>query len=141
MALEIDDSVARHPGSYPFLLLDKVLGMQSGERAVGLRNVTANDVLLAGQGRKPRTMRRALLIEGFSQLAAMALGPDSKHPVLVELAAIDSMTFGKTPVPGDQIVLNVELSRDGDTVRATCKAEVDGSPIASGTLVFDVKGE
>ena len=60
MALEIDDSVARHPGSYPFLLVDKVLGMDSGVRAVGLRNVTANDVLLAGQGRKPKTMRRGL---------------------------------------------------------------------------------
>ena len=141
MALEIDDSVARHPGSYPFLLVDKVLGMDSGVRAVGLRNVTANDVLLAGQGRKPNTMRRGLLIEAFSQLAAMALGPDSKHPAAVELTTIESMAFTKTPVPGDQIVLNVDLARDGDKATATCKAEVGGAEIASGTLVFDVLGD
>jgi 3-hydroxyacyl-[acyl-carrier-protein] dehydratase len=138
MALEIDDSVQRHPGSYPFLLVDKVLGMDSGVRAVGLRNVTANDVLLAGQGRRPNTMRRGLLIEAFSQLTSMALGPDSRHPIAVELTSIDTMTFSKTPVPGDQIVLTVELSRDGATATATCKAEVGGAAIAEGTLVFDV---
>jgi 3-hydroxyacyl-[acyl-carrier-protein] dehydratase len=141
MALEIDDSVARHPGSYPFLLVDKVLGVTPGESAVGLRNVTANDVLLAAQGRKPATMRRALLIEAFSQLTAMALGPDSKHPLLVELAEIQAMTFTKTPVPGGQIVLNVELSRDDEKATATCKAEVDGAPIATGTLLFDIRGD
>ena len=47
MALNMDDAAARHPGSYPFLLVDKVLGMESARRAIGLHNVTANDPLLA----------------------------------------------------------------------------------------------
>jgi 3-hydroxyacyl-[acyl-carrier-protein] dehydratase len=140
MALNMDDAAARHPGSYPFLLVDKVLGMESARRAIGLHNVTANDPLLAANGREPHSMRRALLIEAFSQLTAMALGHDSRHPAPVELAAIESMTFTRSPVPGDQIVLNVDLSRDGVVVTAACTAEIGGEKIAGGTLAFDVQG-
>jgi len=135
MALDMDDAATRHPASYPFLLIDKVMGMDAGVRAVGLRNVTCNDPLLAGGGRRPLTMRRALLVEAFAQLTAMALGEDSRHPADVEVACINSMSFTTTPTPGDQIVLTVELAAEGDNTRAACKAEAGGATIAGGSIV------
>ena len=138
MAPERDDAAALHSASYPFLLVDKVMGMESGTRAVGLRNVTANDPLLAGGGRRPLTMGRTLLIEAFTQLAAMALGADAKHPAAVEVTAIDSMSFLRSPVPGDQIILDVELAADGSATNVLCKAAIDGQTVAEGSLVLQV---
>ena len=63
--LELDDAGSRHPGAYPFILVDRLLGAAPGLRAVGLRNVTANDPLVAGGGRTPSTLRRSLLTEAF----------------------------------------------------------------------------
>jgi len=139
MALDIDDVVARHPSSYPYLLVDKIMGVVSGERGVGLRNVTANDPLLAADGRRPLTMRRALLVEAFAQVAAMILGSDDRRPAALEVTRIESMRFGRSPVPGDQIVLDVALSRDGAAVKAACRAEVGGRSVAEGALELEIQ--
>lgn len=157
---------------FPFILVDKVLGKAPGERAIGLRNVTANDPLLAsgGGGAGPRviSMRRALIVEAFSQLASYALAADGDAPSRVEVAGIDSMRFVRSPVPGDQIVLTVEVLKEeaegqapsevrpaltgvdgapGDgsagragnrTVHMACKAEVGGELVARGKLEIEV---
>jgi 3-hydroxyacyl-[acyl-carrier-protein] dehydratase len=138
MAPEGQDVAVREAEAFPFLLVDKVLGSVSGERAVGVRNVTANDPLLAGGGRRPHTMRRSLLVEAFSQLVAMALGPDPKRPEAVEVTRIESMRFERSPVPGDQIVLNVEITREGSAVKSACTAEIAGQRIAEGALQMQV---
>lgn len=139
--LKLEEMAARHPEAFPFLLVDKVLAAVENERAVGLRNVTANDPLLAAEGRRPYGMRRGLLVEAFAQLAAIALAPEGGTPRSVEIAKIDSMRFLKTPVPGDQIVMTVELSREGDNLKATCKAEIGGELAAGGIIEIETTGE
>lgn len=139
--LKLEEMAARHPEAFPFLLVDKVLAAVESERAVGLRNVTANDPLLAAGGRRPYSMRRGLLVEAFAQLAAIALAPEGGTPRSVEIAKIDSMRFLKTPVPGDQIVMTVELSREGDDLKAACKAEIGGELAAGGTIEIETTGE
>jgi len=133
--IELQDAAARHPAEFPFLLVDKVLGAETGERAIGLRNVTANDPLLASGG-KATGLRRSLLIEAFAQLVAIALAPGDSRPSAVDIARIDSMTFERSPVPGDQIVMTVELARPatGGPLTARCKAEIGGELISQGTL-------
>ena len=140
--LELDDAASRHPAAFPFVLVDKVLGLAPAERAIGLRNVTANDPLVAGGGRRPGTLRRALMIEAFAQLAAVALAPEGSPPAPVEISRIDSMRFLRSPVPGDQIVLTVELSKaDPRGCRAACKAEIGGELVAEGALEFEPPAE
>jgi 3-hydroxyacyl-[acyl-carrier-protein] dehydratase len=133
---ESEDPARAHPGAFPFILVDKVLASAPDERAIGLRNVTANDPLLAAQGRREVSLRRGLIVEAFSQLAAVALAPKGTPPQAVEISRIDSMRFVRSPVPGDQLVLTIELSKpEAGEVSISCKAEVDGSLIAEGTLV------
>ncbi len=132
--LDLQGSATRHPAESPFSFIDRVLGVQTGERAVALRNVTANDPLVASGG-----LRRAFLVEAFAQLASIALSPEDRLPSAVEIAKIESMTFSRTPVPGDQIVLTVELSRpeEGARLKALCKAEVDGEVISQGAIEIE----
>jgi 3-hydroxyacyl-[acyl-carrier-protein] dehydratase len=122
----------------PFILVDKLLASVPGERAVGLKNITANDPLLAGGGRRPTSLRRSLLVDAFVQLVEMALVPDGETPASVELSKIEAMTFLRSPVPGDQVVLTVELSGgDGAARRAKCRAEADGELVAEGEIEFE----
>ena len=132
--IKLEDMAAKHPEAFPFLLVDKILGAVENERAVGLRNVTANDPLLAGEGRRPYSMRRGLLVEAFAQLAAIVLTPEGGSPGSVEVAKIDSMRFLKSPSPGDQVVMTIEFSREDETLKAACKAEIGGELAAEGTI-------
>ena len=132
-------NAASERAAFPFVLVDKLLGSAPGERAVGLRNVTANDPLLACADGRPATLRRALLVEAFSQLVGAALVPEGKSPAAVEISRIESMRFLRSPVPGDQLVLTVELSEAGEkAVRAACKAEIGGELAAEGTIELEV---
>ena len=135
---ESDAAGSEPPADYPFVLVDKLLASVPGERAVGLRNVTANDPLVAGGGRRPTSLRRSLLVDAFAQLVALALAPEGERPVAVEISKIDSMSFLRSPVPGDQVVLTVELEAgEGAVRRAKCSAEVEGQPLAEGVIEFE----
>ncbi len=124
----------------PFILVDKLLASVPGERAVGLRNVTANDPLIAGGGRRPTSLRRSLLVDAFVQLVGMALVPEGEEAAPVEISKIEAMTFLRSPVPGDQVVLTVEIAKgegEGAARRAKCRAEVDGKLVAEGEIEFE----
>jgi len=71
-------------------------------------------------------------VDAFAQLVAMALAPEGGTSVPVEISKIEEMTFLRSPVPGDQVVLTVELA-DG---RARCRAEVGGELVAEGAIDF-----
>lgn len=123
--------------SFPFILIDKVLAAVPRERATGLRNVTANDPLLACRKNGAVAMRRGLLVEAFAQLAGAAMSEDGLRPVSVDVSRIESMKFLRSPVPGDQLVLTVELAQgSGGAVAASCRAEVSGEIVAEGRIEF-----
>ncbi len=136
---------AKPPAAFPFILIDKVLAMAPGERAIGLRNVTANDPLIVTEGADGVSaaggLRRGLILEAFAQLASALPASDGAPPRAGEISRIDSMRFLRTAVPGDQIVLTVVLSKEADeqeggAVKASCKAEVEGVLLAEGTVEF-----
>ncbi|MHC4250096.1 MAG: 3-hydroxyacyl-ACP dehydratase FabZ family protein [Planctomycetota bacterium] len=137
---ESEGAGSEPPAEYPFILVDKLLAAVPGERAVGLRNVTANDPLVAGGGRRPFSLRRSFLVDAFAQLVALALAPEGERPAPVEISKIDSMSFLRSPVPGDQVVLTVELTEvegGSATRRAKCRAEAGGELVAEGEIEFE----
>lgn len=139
---------AKPQNGFPFILIDKVLATAPGERAIGLRNVTANDPLIVTEGAEGVSaaggLRRGLVLEAFAQLASALPPSDGAPPRAVEISKVESMRFLRTAVPGDQIVLTVVLSKEGPTpeggaVKASCKAEVEGVLLAEGTVEFSAR--
>ena len=133
-----DTDRAERPGAVdadPFLMIARVLAVEPGERAVGLRNVTAGDPLLTDGRRHPAKLRHGLLVEAFTQLAAEVI--TDAAPGSLDVSEIDSMKFLRTPTPGDQLVLTVAFSKgEGEPLRAACRAEAEGVLVAEGTLTF-----
>ncbi len=99
------------PHRYPFLLVDRILEFVPGERAVGLKNVTASEPHFQGHFPAFPVMPGVLIIEAMAQTAAIlvvqTLGKDAEGK-LVYFMTIDNARFRKPVTPGDSLHVHVE---------------------------------
>lgn len=136
--IEADEIEQIIPHRYPFLLVDRILEIEEGKSAVGVKNVTANEWFFEGHFPGKRVMPGVLIVEAMAQVAAVALmkGMDAggKSPLF---GGIENMRFRKPVVPGDQIRLEFVLEKmRGPVGKGKVRATVDGKLAAEGTISF-----
>ena len=98
------------PHRYPFLLLDQILEVIPGKRAVGIKNVTVNEPFFQGHFPGNPIMPGVLIVEAMAQVAGVAglLAPENKGKLGL-FAGIENMKFKKRVVPGDTLVMEAEF--------------------------------
>jgi 3-hydroxyacyl-[acyl-carrier-protein] dehydratase len=98
------------PHRYPFLMVDRMVEMVPGERAIGLKNVTINEPHFQGHFPGEPIMPGVLLIEAMAQTAGAlvvdSLG-DAMHGKLVYFMSIEDARFRQPVRPGDQVMIHV----------------------------------
>jgi 3-hydroxyacyl-[acyl-carrier-protein] dehydratase len=115
MKLDIHEILKRLPHRYPFLLVDRVLELETGKRIKALKNVTMNEPFFVGHFPHRPVMPGVMMLEALAQAAAILgfdmLGvlPDDK--TVFYFAGIDNARFKRPVEPGDQLVLHVALER------------------------------
>lgn len=126
------------PHRFPFLLIDRVVELEPGSRAVAIKNVTANEWFFQGHFPDRPIMPGVLIVEALAQAGSVAaLSSDAHKGKLGLFAGIDGMRFRRRVVPGDQLRLEVELERiRGPVGVAKARATVDGERAAEGKLTF-----
>lgn len=126
------------PHRYPFLLVDRVVELEPGKRAVGLKNVTVNEPFFSGHFPEYPVMPGVLIVEALAQVAAVAvLSLEEYRSRLPLFAGIDGARFRRPVVPGDVLRLEVEILRLRSKV-GKCRgvAYVDGERVAECELIF-----
>ena len=98
------------PHRYPFLMIDRVVEVVPGERAVAIKNVTANEEFFNGHFPQQPVMPGVLQIEGLAQTGAFLMAEEMEGKIPM-FAAIEKAKFRRPVVPGDQIRYEVELTR------------------------------
>ena len=124
------------PHRYPFLLVDKIIELEPGKRAVGIKNVSANEPFFQGHFPDYPIMPGVLIVEALAQTAGIAVAVlEENKGKLGVFASIDSMKFKNQVTPGDVLQLEAEilLTKLGMT-KARVKATVDGKVAAEGEI-------
>ncbi len=102
------------PHRYPFLLIDKVVDMDSYNSARGIKNVTMNEPHFQGHFPGKPIMPGVTIVEAMAQTAAVmvgaALGMEDKN-LLVYFMSIDKCKFRRMVVPGDVLEMNLTTLR------------------------------
>lgn len=126
------------PHRYPFLMVDKIIDFQVDERVVGVKSVSFNEPFFQGHFPGAPVMPGVLVIEALAQAAGVLLlnGVENPGNKLVYFMAINNVKFRKPVVPGDQLILDVQMvSRRSKIIQVKGKAYVDGSVVAEGELM------
>ena len=122
------------PHRYPFLMIDKVVNIQKGVSAVGIKNVTSNEPFFMGHFPAEPVMPGVLIVEAMAQTAGVvvvdALGMIDRE-LMVYFMTIDNCRFRNKVVPGDVLELHVQVIRSRSRVfRFGGKAKVNGKLVA-----------
>ena len=127
--LDINEIKKILPHRYPMLLVDRILEIEPMKRAVGIKNITANEVQFLGHFPNEPIMPGVLLIEAMAQVGGVAmLYPEENRGKIAVFAKIDNVRFRKQVVPGDQVVTTAEVTKimRGNMGIIHCEGKVDG---------------
>ena len=125
------------PHRYPFLLIDRVLELDS-TRVRAIKNVTANESFFVGHFPQKKVMPGVLVVEAMAQACGcMMLSPaGSQEGKLIYFTGIDNCRFRRPVVPGDQLVIEVELlARRSTVAKMHGRATVDGELVCEADLM------
>lgn len=140
MLLNSNDIQKIIPHRHPFLLVDKIVEMEAGKRIKGIKNVTANEPFFAGHFPSMHVMPGVLIVEAMAQVGAVALLSDERFKgKLAYFAGIDKCRFKRKVIPGDTLVMELEITRlRGPIGKGTATAHVDGELAASAEITFAI---
>ena len=129
------------PHRYPFLLVDRVLDYEVGKHLTAIKNVTINEPFFNGHFPHRPVFPGVLLIEAMAQASAIlaSLGEDAlaNETTIYLFAGVNNVRFKRQVEPGDQVQLNVEMTRKkGRVWKTTATATVDGELCSTADITF-----
>lgn len=125
------------PHRYPILLVDRVLELEPRKRIRALKNVTVNEEYFVGHFPGHPVMPGVLLLEALAQAGALLMLHDmpERENKLLYFTSIDRARFRRPVVPGDQVILDVEVLQVRSIAsKFQARALVDGKVAAEAVL-------
>jgi beta-hydroxyacyl-ACP dehydratase FabZ len=137
----INDILRILPHRYPFLMVDRVIELESGKRIVGLKNVTINEPFFQGHFPGVPVMPGVLVIEAMAQVAGIMTYAEEPgiNDKLIYFTGIENAKFRRPVIPGDQLRIEMELlNRRNHFGTMKGRATVDGRLVAEATVRFAI---
>lgn len=129
------------PHRYPFALVDRIVEYVPGKKAIGIKNISINEPQFQGHFPTRPIMPGVLIVEAMAQVAGIILTQmPGQEGGLFLFAGIDKVRFRRPVVPGDQLVMTVELLRfrSGRFGKLYGRAEVEGQLATEGEMMFSL---
>jgi 3-hydroxyacyl-[acyl-carrier-protein] dehydratase len=144
MRMDIHGVLKKLPHRYPILLVDRVLEIESGVRIKALKNVSINEPYFLGHFPHRPVMPGVLMLEALAQAAALlsfeSAGKEPDDKSVYYFAGIDGARFKRPVEPGDQLLLEVSLTRaKAGIYKFAARASVDGELAVEAELMCTMR--
>jgi 3-hydroxyacyl-[acyl-carrier-protein] dehydratase len=136
---EMDTIFRLLPHRYPMLMVDRILELEPGVRAVAIKNVTINEPFFTGHYPGVPVMPGVLIVEAMAQVGGLALKAEAEGALtgLPLLTGIDEARFRRRVIPGDQLRIEADILRRKQSLsKVAGKCYVDGELAAEALLLF-----
>lgn len=142
--MNIEEVMQYLPHRYPFLLIDRVTEIELGKRITAVKNVSINEPFFPGHFPGLPVMPGVLILEAMAQAAALlSFKTENYAPSeigIVYFAGIDGARFKKPVIPGDQMIIKIEILRRVRGIwKYKAQAEVDGALVAEAELMATLR--
>ncbi len=136
--IKIKEILQLLPHRYPFIMVDRILEVETGVKITGLKNVTINEPFFQGHFPAEPIMPGVLILEGMAQVAgilAYLAAPETIGGKLIYFAGMDGVKFRQKVVPGDQLIFELTfVKRKINIWILNGKAYVDKKLVAEAQL-------
>jgi 3-hydroxyacyl-[acyl-carrier-protein] dehydratase len=127
------------PHRYPFALVDRIIDYVPGKKAVGIKNVTFNEPFFSGHIPGRPIMPGVLIVESMAQVGGVILTllPGMKGEFFA-FAGIDKVRFRRPVIPGDRLIMTVELLsfKMNRIAKMQGQGVVDDQLVVEGEMLF-----
>lgn len=142
--MNISEIIKYLPHRYPFLLVDRIVELEEHKRVLAIKNVTVNEPFFPGHFPNHPVMPGVLIIEAMAQAAAVlsfkSAGGALNDDQVVYFAGIDNVRFKRPVTPGDQLMMEVEITNNKRNIyKYHGVARVDGEIAAEADLMCAIK--
>ena len=137
--MEPDDILQSLPHTFPFRMIDRVIEIEKGRKAIALKNVSIGEPYFLGHFQKDPVMPGVLILEAMAQTGGLAFQSsfEKEEEGIPVLAKVEEFRLKKRVIPGDQLVIEAEvLHIFSNLAKVKVQAKVKGDSVAEGMLVL-----
>lgn len=137
--IDLDDFLQRLPHAFPFRMIDRVLEIEKGRKAVALKNVSIDEPYFLGHFPKEPILPGVLIVEAMAQTGGLAFQSsfEKEEEGIPVLARIEEFRLKRKVIPGDQLIIEGEvLHVFSGMAKVKVFARVEGEIVAEGTLIL-----
>ncbi len=137
--MDRDEILRQLPHVFPFRMIDRILQIEPGKKAVALKNVSMDEPYFLGHYPNEPIMPGVLILEALAQTAGLAFlsSFEKEEEGIPVLARVDEFRLKRKVIPGDQIVLEAEIQHIfSHLAKVKVLARVGGETVAEGMLIL-----
>jgi 3-hydroxyacyl-[acyl-carrier-protein] dehydratase len=141
--MDFDQILRKLPHAYPFHMIDRILEIEPGKKAIALKNVSVDELQSSGHFSGEPVMPGILILEALAQTGGLAFHSqdETEGGGIPFLARIEEFRLKGKVIPGDQLILEAEVLRVFSSLAMVrVQARIGDEPVAEGTLIL-AKGQ
>ncbi len=137
--IDFDEILRSLPHAFPFRMIDRILDIEKGKRAIALKNVSKDEPYFSGHFPKEPILPGILILEAMAQTGGLAFESsfEKGEEGVPVLASVEEFRVKKRVIPGDQLIIEAEVLRIfSNLAKVKVLARVGEQTVAEGTLVL-----
>ena len=137
--INLEEILQRLPHRFPFRMIDRILEIEPGKKAIALKNVTVDELQSSGHFSGEPVLAGILILEALAQTGGLAFHSqdETEGGGIPFLARIEEFRLKGKAIPGDQLILEAEVLRVfSNLAMVRVQARIGDEPVAEGTLIL-----